>query len=355
MATEPEINVMQQSVTIANDDVPGQANRIAVIGAFNSEVTALTSVNNSRTAHTIFGTMATEGDFKGTDAIDGLFYGASELLVVNITTWSDDETPVASTTITAEKLAAALAKLENEEFDMLFVADDLSDSLQTTVTNWLDAEFRKKYCHGQIVQMSRANASAYTTSVATVNDNVYYINTQQITYNGSLLSLNRSTAFIAGLIASMDVNKSLTAKTIPNVSGISPEYLTAAGELGAKLLELNVPFLKCRNRNNNVYYCVNSELPDGYDLYINRVRDYVINRIRVETYFGEINDDLSLEGIRSIVDDVKHDCVDILKLLKDIVYTVTEVSAKRVRIDLEQLVFDDVITNIDIYYSIKVE
>ena len=355
MATEPQINVMQQSVTVANDDVPSQASRIAIIGAFDSEITAVTSVNNTRTAHTLFGTMVTEDDFKGTDAIDNLFYGASELLVVNITTWSDDETPVASTTITAEKLAAALAKLENEEFDMLFVADDLSDSLQTTVTAWLDAEFKKKYCHGQIVQMSRANAAAYVTSVATVNDNVYFINTQQLTYNGELLSLNRSTAFIAGLIASMDVNKSLTAKTIPNVSGVSPEYLTAAGELGAKLLELNIPFLKCRNRNNNIHYCVNSELPDGYDLYINRVRDYVINRIRVEAYFGEINNETTHEGIQSIVDDVKYQCVDVLELLKDIVYTVSEVSAKRVKVDLEQLVFDDVITNIDITYSIKVE
>lgn len=355
MATEPKINVMQQEVTIANDDVPGQANRIAVIGAFDSEVTVLTSVNNSRSAHTIFGTMGTEGAFKGTDAIDGLFYGASELLVVNITTWSDDETPVASTTITAEKLAAALAKLENEEFDILFIADDLSDALQTTVTTWLDAEFAKKYCHGQVVQMSRANASAYTTSVATVNDNVYYINTQQLTYNGALLSLNRSTAFIAGLIASMDVNRSLTAKTIPNVSAVSPEYLTAAGELGATLLSLNIPFIKCRNRNTNTYYCVNSELPDEYDLYINRVRDYVINRIRVEAYLGEINNEVTLEGVQGIVEDVRHECVDVLELLKDIVYTVTEVSAKRVRVDLEQLIFDDVITDIDIYYSIEVQ
>ena len=355
MATEPQINVMQQSVTVANDDVPSQASRIAIIGAFDSEITAVTSVNNTRTAHTLFGTMVTEDDFKGTDAIDNLFYGASELLVVNITTWSDDETPVASTTITAEKLAAALAKLENEEFDMLFVADDLSDSLQTTVTAWLDAEFKKKYCHGQIVQMSRANASAYTTSVATVNDNVYYINTQQLTYNGEALSLNRSTAFIAGLIASMDVNRSLTAKVIPNVSAVSPEYLTAAGELGATLLSLNIPFIACRNRNKGIYYCVNSMLPDGLDLYINRVRDYVINRIAVETYLGEVNSEATLEGIRNVIDTVIYECVDTLELLEEIQYNVEKVSATCVRVDLEKLVFDGVITEIDIYYSIEVQ
>ena len=355
MATEPKIVVRQQAVTTQNTDVPGQAGRVAVIGAFDSEVTALTAVNNSRSAHTIFGTMATEGNFKGTDAIDNLFVGASELLVVNITTWSDDDTPVASTTITAEKLAAALAKLENEEFDILFIADDLTDALQTTVTTWNDGEFEKKYCHGQVLQMSRANASAYTTSVATVNDNVYYINTQQLTINGTLQSLNRSTAYICGLIAGMDVNRSLTAKIIPNVSAVTPEYLTASGELGAKLLELNIPFIACRNRNNNVYYCVNSQLPDGLDLYINRVRDYVINRISVETFLGEINNETTIEGIRNVVDSVIHECVDTLGLLEEIVYDVERVSATCIRVNLEKLVFDGIITEIDIYYSIEVQ
>jgi len=355
LATEPKIVVRQQAVTTQNTSVPGQAGRIAVIGAFDSEVTTLTSVNNSRSAHTIFGTMGTEGNFKGTDAIDNLFYGASELLVVNITTWSDATPPVASTTITAEKLAAALAKLENEEFDMLFIADDLSDSLQTTVTTWLDAEFQKKFCHGQVVQMSRANASAYTTSVATVNDNVYYINTQQLTINGTLQSLNRSTAYIAGLIAGMDVNRSLTAKTIPNVSAVSPEYLTASGELGAALLSLNIPFIACRNRNNNVYYCVNSELPDELDLYINRVRDYVINRIAVETYLGEPNSEQTLSGIKNVVDTIVHECVDTLGLLTGIEYSVEKASSTCVNVILEKLIFDEVITEIDIYYSIEVQ
>ena len=355
MATEPKVVVRQQAVTTQNESVPGQAGRIAVIGAFDSEVTTLTAVNNSRSAHTIFGTMTTEGNFKGTDAIDNLFYGASELLVVNITTWSDATPPVASTTITAEKLAAALAKLENEEFDMLFIADDLSDSLQTTVTTWLDAEFQKKYCHGQVVQMSRANASAYTTSVATVNDNVYYINTQQLNINGTLQSLNRSTAYICGIIAGMDVNRSLTAKVIPNVSAVSPEYLTASGELGATLLSLNIPFLACRNRNNNVYYCVNSQLPDGLDLYINRVRDYVIKRSAGETFVGEVNNDVTREVIRNSVDSVIHECVDLLGLLDSIEYTVEEASSTCVNVIIEKMVFDGVITEIDIYYSIEVQ
>ena len=76
MATEPTIEVIQDSV-VTVEEYTGMAGRIAVIGAFDSEVTDLTVCNSAREAHTIFGTTGTAGTFKGTDAIDYLFYGAS--------------------------------------------------------------------------------------------------------------------------------------------------------------------------------------------------------------------------------------------------------------------------------------
>lgn len=354
MATEPKVTVTEEAVAVY-ETVTGQAGSIAVIGAFNSTITDLTSVSTATGAHANFGTTVNVGDFKGTDAIDLLFIGASNLLINNITTWSEDTTPVASTTMTTEKLTTALNKLHNEEFNILFIADQLTDAQQTLVTAWLDDEFGNKYCHGQVSQLSRANATAYTTSVDTFNDNLYYINTQTFTLNGISLDLNQSTAYMAGLIASMDVNRSLTSKEIPGVSSVSPEYSTIDGELGAKLLELNIPFIACRNRRNKVFYCVNSELPDGYDLYINRVRDFVINKMVVETTLGEINIDTTENGAITIVEGVKQTCVEDLKLLKNIVYHVEKSAPKVVDVILDELVFDDIITQVNIKYSIKVE
>ena len=351
MATIPKITVHEEPVTVYNT-VSSQASSIAVIGAFDSEVTDLTNCATARDAHALFGTTSTIGDFKGTDAIDGLFYGASNLLVANITTWSSD-TP--ATTLTAEKLADALAKLHHEEFDILFIADELSDTLQTTLSAWLDAEFEDKYCHGQIAQLSKSTAADYATSVAKFNNNVYYINTQSLTVNGTSLNLNMSTAFICGLIASMDVNRSLTAKVIPEVSAVSPEYDTTTGQIGAKLLELNVPFIACRNRRNQTYYCVNSLLPDGYDLYVNRVRDYVLNRITAEAYLGEPSSERTINGVITLVEGVKQSCIEDFGLLKDIVYHVEEKSSTCIDIVIDALVFDGVITDMNIYYSIEVQ
>lgn len=354
MATEPKITV-EEGVVTQNESAPGMASRIAVIGAFNSEVTDLTNCSSVTTAHSIFGTSTTYGTFKGTDAIDLLFNGASSLLVANITTWTTGENPTPETTITNQKLNDALAKLKQEEFDLLFIADELSDSAQTIVSSWLDTEFEGKCAHGQVAQLQKSTAAAYETSIATFNKNIYWMCTQQYTYYGELLDLNRSAALMAGLIAGMMVNRSLTAKVIPNVTAVTPEYTTEAGDIGAKLLELNVPFLKCRNRSTKVHYCVNSKLPNGLDLYINRVRDYIINRIAVETYLGEINSDVTREGIANIVENIRYECVDVLGLLKDIEYRVKRESSECVNVILERLVFDNVITEIKITYNIEVE
>ena len=135
--------------------------------------------------------------------------------------------------------------------------------------------------------------------------------------NNEQLGLNRSTAYIAGHIAGLNIDNSLTYQEIPGVQSITPEYSTAAGEMGAILLNLNIPFLKCRNRRLKKYYCVNSMLPDGLDLYINRVRDYVLNNIAAETLLGKRNTRLTENGAITLVEGLKQHYVNELELLKE--------------------------------------
>ena len=355
MATRPDIDVIEDSVTIPDTTAPGMGSRIAVIGAFNSEVSDVTVCTSKESAHAIFGTTETVGNFKGTDDIDNLFVGASELLVVNITTWSDDDTPVASTTITTEKLTAALAKLHNEVFDFIFIADELADAAQTILTTWLDSEFENKFCHGQVAQLSKSTAAAYATSVATFGKQTYYINTQQLTVNGTTLNLNMSTAYIAGLIAARAVNKSLTAKVLPNVSAVSPEYTFESGDIGAKLMELNVPIAEIRNRRLQEVICVNSMMPNNLDMSVNRTRDYVLNHIEAELLLGESNSSDAEEVAQILVENVRNECVDTLKLLKDIEYHIERVSATEVDIVVDRLIFDGIITKVKIHYRIEVQ
>lgn len=352
MAIEPDVNVFEQ-VPEPAPAPENTASTIAVIGAFNSEITDLTITNDVREAHQLFGTMETEDDFKGTDAIDGLFTGASSLFIINTTTWNGD-TP--ETTLTDAKLTEALNKIHHEIFDNLYVAEQLPDSQQEIVTAWLDAEFEDKYCHGQIIQVQKSTAAEYETFVSKINNNVYYINTQSFMVNNEQLGLNRSTAYIAGYIAGLNIDNSLTYQEIPGVQSVTPEYSTAAGEMGAILLNLNIPFLKCRNRRLQKYYCVNSMLPDGLDLYINRVRDYVLNNIAAETLLGKRNTRLTENGAITLVEGLKQHYVNELELLKDIVYHTSKDpnNPKCINIYVDEMVFDDIITTVNIYYSVVV-
>ena len=354
MATEPRIIVREEQVTIAENDASNvmRASDYAIIGAFDSEVTDLTLVRNAREAHQLFGTTETVGDFKGTDTIDNLFRGVSTLLVANITTY-DEDTP--ETTLTTAKLEAALNKLHNERFDTLFIAEELTDAQQAIVSAWLDAEFEAKYCHGQIAQLSKSTAADYAASVSQFNNNVYYINTQQFTARGVTMDLNMSTAYIAGIIAGLDVDRSLTNKIIEGVTSVSPEYSTVAGEMGATLLNLNVPFLKCRNRRLQTYYCVNSTLPDELDIYINRTRDSILNDLAVEAYLGEKNNPATETGVTTVVEGLKKRYIDDLKLISDFTYHTNKTSSKCFDLIIDEMLFDDIIDTINVTYSIGVQ
>lgn len=354
MATEPKIIVREEQVTIAENAASNvmRASDYAVIGAFDSEITDVTLTRNAREAHTLFGNTATVGDFKGTDVIDNLFRGVSTLLVANITTY-DEDTP--ETTLTTEKLEAALAKLHNERFDTLFIAEELTDAQQAIVSAWLDAEFEAKYCHGQIAQLSKSTVADYAASVGQFNNNVYYINTQQFTARGVTMDLNMSTAYIAGIIAGLNVDVSLTNELIDGVTSVSPEYSTAPGEMGAALLNLNIPFLKCRNRRLQTYYCVNSTLPDELDLYINRTRDSILNNLAVETYLGKKNNSATENGVTTLVEGLKKRYIDDLKLISDFTYHINKSSSKCFDLTIDEMLFDDIIDTINLTYSIGVQ
>ncbi len=359
MSIEPRISVSKRASEQVNIN-PNYAGDIAIIGAFDSDITALTICTSVTEAQTKFGIMGTEGNFKGTDAIPLLFNGASSLLVVNITTYTTGEDPEAETTLTDAKLTAALNKLHHVDFDILFIADQLSDTQQETVTAWLDAEFGAKFPHGQIAQLTKASAAAYETSVDKFSDKVFYINTQTFGITGGTLSLNRSTALIAGFIAGTQTNVSLTNIEIPGITSISPEYSTVSGELGAALLSLNIPFLKRRfvsSRKQSVFYCVNSQLPDGFDIYVYRLRDQILKEIEAEVILGQQNSTATKNGIVTLMEGLKQRYVKDYGKINDLVYHIEDDpnNSQCINIVIDEIVFNDIITIVNIYYNIRIE
>ena len=344
----PSIHVYNQTTKSTN--LNGMASKIAVIGAFDTLETNPKLFNSIKEAQTAFGTDST---YNGCAVIEDLFEGASSLLAVNITTESSG---TRSKTITAENLAAALAKIKGEDFDILFVADTLSDTLLAIVTEFLDDCFEMKMPAGYVALINGSNTAANVTTAGLAGDHCYgMIPAQQYYVNGTIKTLLKTAAYYAGLLAGMNVGNTMTMKVVPGVTGVDPEFTFETGDAGKAYVEAGLTVVKCQDRNNNRYVVVNSEQPNGYDLYINRVRDYVVKQMALHQFLGERNRQATIEEIGHELAGVIDVCVDSLDLLEDINYTIEKETDSCVGITIDSLVFAGIITRINVYVRLEVE
>ena len=348
MAIIPEINVKIQKHKNVNPT--GMASKVAVIGAFETKETNPVVVENINDAYTLLGD---DKAYKGVACIDKLFNGASSLLCVNTTTWSG-ETP--NKEFNVSKLTEALAKIKGEDFDILFIAEALTDDVIPIITAFLDECFEMKAPVGLVGAVKRTNKNEYiTTSGLLKSEHVYQIITQSFTVDEVEYSLEESSAYYCGIIAGLGVGNSMTMKELPNVNKVSPEYTFETGSDGKALIDNNYTIVKCQDRVNDKYVIVNSECPNGYDLYINRVRDYVIKQFNLTDFLGRINHKATINEIKQEASRVKNLCCNSLNLLEDIEYRVEKKTADCVEIYLDRMVFDGIITKINVYVNIEVQ
>ena len=343
MASLPKVQIFNKRNPVKSK--PGLASKIALIGAFDSTETEPLLFTKIDDAHEELGN---DTSYAGVACLDELFYGASSILAVNITTKSGSgENEVVDKDITPGKLTSALSKISGEDFNMLYIAVKVDSNLIPIITEFLDKRFRDKLPAGY-VSFINFNASL-------AGDFSYGLLNQQLMVNGTLLSDVESAAYYCGVLASLNVGNSMTMKVVPNVTGVTPELSFETGGNGLSLLESGITTFRCQDRGNNKYVVVNSEQPNGYDLYINRARDFIVREMSLHQFLGERNRTATLNEIKQELDRVKDRCVNTLDLLEDIEYTVEKKSPKCVDINITKLLFAGIITEIDVYITIEVE
>ena len=346
-ATIPKINVYQRKSAPKSN--PSLAGKVAVIGAFKTTSTTPKVYKDLATAQTELGD---DDTFNGCKVLPQLFKGADSILAVNVSTESSGTW---TKTIDTTNLASSLAKIKNERFDMLFIADTITDTFLPIITAFTAARLLIKLPMGYIGCVQGANASAYTTTAGLVDDYCYGLITQAFSVDGTSLSLLEAAAYYCAVIASLNVGSSMTSKQVPGITALGTEYTYETSDLGTTLVGLGFTTFKCYDRENSVYEVINSEQPNGYDLYINRVRDYVIREFALHDFLGDRNRSKTHGEIEQEIDRVKSKCVDALDLLADIDYTVTKKSPKCVDVSINRLLFDDIITDINVYFTIEVQ
>ncbi len=345
-AVIPQVKVILKKTQLINK--PGMSGKVAVIGAFDTLETEPQLFTTVGEAQTTFGDDTT---YNGCAVVPYLFKGASSLLAVNITT---ENQGTRSKTITTTNLTEALAKIKGEEWDILFIADALTDTFIPIINSYVEECFELKYPCGYIGALT-GTTSANVVSAGKVDDFCYGLITQQFTLaDGTELSVLESSAYYTGLIAGMNVGNTMTYKTVDGVIGVNPELSFETGGDGKALLEAGITTVKCANRNDGRYIVVNSEQPNGLDLYINRTRDFVVKAMALHQFLGERNREATLNEIKQEIDRVRNMCVNTLDLLEDIEYTVVKKNPNCVDIYIDSLVFAGIITEIDVYVRVEV-
>ena len=346
-AKVPSVNVFLKKTQLINR--PGMSGKIAVIGAFDSTETDPQLFATVGDAQDEFGT---DTSFNGCAVVPYLFKGASSLLCVNITT---KEGSTVHKDITVDNLDASLAKIKGEDWDILFIAAPLTDTFIPMIDRYLQKCFEMKFPAGYIGALTGATDAANVTSAGLAGDFCYGLLTQQFIIGNTTLSALESAAYYCGLVAGMNVGNSFTMKTVDGITGVTPELSFETGGNGKKLLEAGITTVKCQDRANDRYVVVNSEQPNGYDLYINRVRDYVVKQFALHQFLGDKNKPKTLNEIKQEVDRVKDLCVNTLDLLEDINYSVAKTDVDCVEVYIDSLLFAGVITTINVYVRIEVE
>lgn len=334
----------------------GLLNNILLVGAFDtveSNPQLFIGLDEAQEA------LGTDTSYNGCKVLPILFTSGT-LLAVNITTETttgegSEAVTTRETTLTTAKLSEALAKVKGEDFDLVFIADSLTDEALVILDTFLNEIHEMKLPAGYINGINRATNSAYLTTAGLAGEHCYGLLHQAFTVNGESYDLLESAAYYASVIDNMSPSNSMTMKQVPGVTGVTPELSFEDNGAGRVLMGAGLTTLKPQSRRSSKYIVVNSEQPNGLDLYVNRVRDYVIKEMALHQFLGDRNRTPTHDEVIQELDRVKYKCIDTMDLLKDIIYTVEKKDAQTLDINIISMKFDGIITRINVYYSIEVE
>lgn len=351
MAIIPKITVTQ--VDNVPKGAPGIAGKVAIVAEFSKTLTKPISVRTyaNAIAEATSATVTSSSPI-GDQCLDPLFRGgATDVIIVDIA-------PSTSGSPTGTEIVTAATSLD-ENYDILLIPYVLTDANLTNIKSYLDDRFSASHPVGLIAPITRSAAADYVTTAAIFADGgTFGLISQQFTVNNTTLSVAQSSAYYAGLVAERRVDASFTMKVLEGVEGVASELTFAqSSDMGYKLVEAGYPVAKCLNRAEKTFVIVNSRLPhtvtttDGVsvhlDLYMERTINYIINLFNLEDFLGDKNNPITLDAIEQRLARVKHECVDTLGLAEDIIYSVEKVNRDCVRTNIEEIVFDGVITEID--------
>lgn len=357
-----ETEILEPTTTVTDVDTTvtrggGMAGIVVCIGSFGAVTdNQIKSYTNPRIALAeLKGEQNTvPEEALGYHALDYLFsksgdsLGIEELLVVNTTTENEGDIDY---TLTNEKLADALKLIDDEQFHILYVADVLDETKLANIKSLRDDMYKIRFPWGlnAAVKIESEEDIDNIAKIFETGGDYKLITTQkQLEGSAEPLSLVNTVAWDTAYTAGLMVNQSETGKQIPEVigTGTKEEY----PECYERILKKGLHSQKIYNRRLKEIRVNSIRCCNGYDMAINRTKDFIVGDLALRDIYGNPNSSPSYEFIKGMFELKKTEYVE-MGLIDDMKYDITECNTKCVKAEIE-LFIPDILVEVKLFVKV---
>lgn len=342
-----EINDVEKNTFIST----GYSSNVAVIGSFgidDNTIKVFDSLNNAKKA--LKGETEPPSTALGYHALDYLFSasepskGIGSLLVANTTTTTEES--ALDYTLSPEKLADALALLDDEVFDILYIAtEQMNITDLTSVATFIKAQYKKRKPLGLIVSVGTPTSEQQGQIKTAFKDlGAYKLITTPVHLREDTnpLSLANSaawhTAYTAGLPVKQSetqkVYKDLQGNATKDIPGVNVEDYVSNGLFAQEI----------SNRNKGITRCLHALTPTGRDLAVERIKNYMVNRLALREALGEQSNPATKDYISGLIEAEKLAAIN-NGIIKDMSYSLSYIATDELKLKCE-LVISNIITKV---------
>lgn len=323
MTTINEPSVIVTDVQKIKTKTYGNAGKIALIGAFPSSTFQIDSFSKVEDAKKAVKGIETVPEgcvaFTCLDYIfnqDNQSKGPEEVVIVN----TNYGASTLSYVLDNGKLADALVLLADEDFDILTVADAISlgeeetlNPMWSTLHTFVVSQYTNQKPFGIITSVDVDKENTDGVNLLTAfnqlfeDKGIYKAVTTPVQIRGDVeaLTLAQSGCWHAAFTAGRQVNKSETGKIYSNLQGADTKSLFPVSETAGvvdweSLLDKGLHTQKYHNRRLQQIKCINNLTPAGWDMKVERVKNYMVKRLTFSDIFGEDNNEVTLDFVKGM-------------------------------------------------------
>lgn len=327
MATVNEPDVVVTDVERIKTKTYGNAGKIAVIGAFPNATFQIGSFSKVEDAQSVCGATTIPDGCVSYGCLPIIFNqddqskGAEDVIVYN----TNYEKSTLSYTITNSDIATACAVLADEDFDILTVADVIPleaegasstvivNPIWSTLKTFVDSQYRKQMPFGIIssIGIDKTSPTGDTTLASfkeLFHDKGIYkavTTPAHLKKDTNALTLAQSGCWHSAFTAGRAVNKSETGKIYKDLKGADTKsefpITTTSGLVDwENLVDNGLHTTKFHNRRAKTIKCINNMTPAGWDMKVERVKNYIVKRLTFTDVFGEDNNEPTLDFVKGL-------------------------------------------------------